>query len=76
MWPFLILAAVFFILEVVTLVSSADERQVLPALRVLRCPGSDAAPDPALVDWAIAMRGRHRLTPPAHRPKAAVPRAA
>ena len=33
MWPFLILAAVFFILEVVTLVSSAGERQVLPALK-------------------------------------------
>ena len=33
MWPFLILAAVFFILEVVTLVSAAGERHVLPALK-------------------------------------------
>jgi hypothetical protein len=33
MWPFLILAVVFFVLEVVTLVSSTGERQVLPALK-------------------------------------------
>ena len=33
MWPFLILAAVFFVLEVVTLVSSTGERQILPALK-------------------------------------------
>jgi hypothetical protein len=33
MWPFLILAVVFFILEVVTLVSSTGQRQVLPALK-------------------------------------------
>jgi hypothetical protein len=33
MWPFLILAVVFFILEVVTLVSSTGGRQVLPAVK-------------------------------------------
>ncbi len=33
MWPFLILAIVFFILEVVTLVSSTSQRQVLPTLK-------------------------------------------
>jgi hypothetical protein len=32
-WPFLILTIVFFILEVVTLVASAGERQVLPAVK-------------------------------------------
>jgi hypothetical protein len=32
-WPFLILAVVFFLLEVVTLVSSTSERQTLPALK-------------------------------------------
>ena len=33
MWPFLILACVFFALEVVTLVSSTEERQTLPATK-------------------------------------------
>ena len=33
MWPFLILAVVFFILEVVTLISSTGGRQVVPALK-------------------------------------------
>jgi hypothetical protein len=33
MWPFLILACVFFILEAVTLVSSTGERQTLPAIK-------------------------------------------
>ena len=33
MWPFLILAVVFFILEVVTLVASTGERQILPAVK-------------------------------------------
>ena len=33
MWPFLILAAAFFILEVITLVASTGERQILPALK-------------------------------------------
>jgi uncharacterized membrane protein YhaH (DUF805 family) len=33
MWPFLIVAVVFFVLEVITLVSSTGERQVLPALK-------------------------------------------
>ena len=33
MWPFLILAAAFFILEVVTFVSSSGERQTLPAIK-------------------------------------------
>jgi hypothetical protein len=33
MWPFLILAAAFFILEVVTLVSSSGERQTLPVIK-------------------------------------------
>jgi len=33
MWPFLILAAAFFILEVVTLISSSGERQTLPAVK-------------------------------------------
>ncbi len=33
MWPFLILAATFFILEVVTLISSSEERQTLPAIK-------------------------------------------
>jgi hypothetical protein len=32
-WPFIILAAVFFVLEVVTLVSSSGERQTLPAIK-------------------------------------------
>ena len=32
-WPFLVLTIVFFILEVVTLVASAGERQVLPAVK-------------------------------------------
>jgi len=32
-WPFLILAGVFFILEVVTLVASSGERQTLPAVK-------------------------------------------
>jgi hypothetical protein len=32
-WPFLILAGVFFVLEVITLVTSTSERQTLPALR-------------------------------------------
>jgi hypothetical protein len=32
-WPFAILAGVFFILEVVTLVSSSGERQTLPAVK-------------------------------------------
>jgi hypothetical protein len=32
-WPFLILAAVFFILEAVTLVASSGERQTLPAVK-------------------------------------------
>ena len=32
-WPFLILAGVFFVLEAVTLVSSSEERQVLPAVK-------------------------------------------
>ncbi len=33
MWPFLILAGVFFVLEVVALVSSTGERQTLPAIK-------------------------------------------
>jgi hypothetical protein len=33
MWPFLILSIVFFILEVVGLVASAGDRQVLPAVK-------------------------------------------
>jgi hypothetical protein len=33
MWPFLILAAAFFVLEVVTLISSTGERQTLPAVK-------------------------------------------
>jgi hypothetical protein len=32
-WPFLILAAVFFVLEVVTMVASSGERQILPAIK-------------------------------------------
>jgi len=32
-WPFLILAAVFFVLEAVTLVSGSGERQRLPAIK-------------------------------------------
>ncbi len=32
-WPFLILTVIFFLLEVVTLISSAGERQTLPALK-------------------------------------------
>jgi hypothetical protein len=32
-WPFLTLAAVFFVLEAVTLVSSTGERQILPAVK-------------------------------------------
>jgi len=32
-WPFLILTVIFFLLEVVTLVSSSSERQTLPALK-------------------------------------------
>jgi hypothetical protein len=33
LWPFLILAAVFFVLEAVTLVASSGERQSLPAVK-------------------------------------------
>jgi hypothetical protein len=33
MWPFLILAGVFFVLEAVTLVASTGERQALPAVK-------------------------------------------
>jgi hypothetical protein len=33
MWPFLILAVAFFVLEVVTLISSSEERQTLPAIK-------------------------------------------
>ncbi len=33
LWPFLILAGVFFVLEVITLVTSTSERQTLPTLR-------------------------------------------
>jgi hypothetical protein len=33
LWPFLILAAVFFVLEAVTLVASSGERQALPAAK-------------------------------------------
>ncbi len=33
MWPFLILAGVFFVLEAITLVSSDGERQALPAVK-------------------------------------------
>jgi hypothetical protein len=33
MWPFLILAGVFFVLEAVTLVSSSDDRRALPAVK-------------------------------------------
>jgi hypothetical protein len=33
LWPFLILAGVFFVLEAVTLVSSTGERQALPAVK-------------------------------------------
>jgi hypothetical protein len=33
MWPFLIVAAVFFVLEIVTLVSSTGERQTVPAVK-------------------------------------------
>jgi hypothetical protein len=32
-WPFVILAGVFFVLEVVTLVASSGERQTLPAVK-------------------------------------------
>ncbi len=32
-WPFLILAGVFFVLEVITLVASSSERLVLPVLK-------------------------------------------
>jgi hypothetical protein len=32
-WPFLILAAIFFILEAVTLVASSGEQQALPAVK-------------------------------------------
>jgi len=32
-WPFLIVAAVFFVLEVVTLTSSDGEKQTLPAVK-------------------------------------------
>jgi hypothetical protein len=32
-WPFVILSGVFFILEVVTLVASSGERQILPAVK-------------------------------------------
>jgi hypothetical protein len=32
-WPFIILAAVFFVLEVITLVASSGERQTLPAVK-------------------------------------------
>jgi hypothetical protein len=32
-WPFLILAAVFFVLEAVTMVASSGERQTLPAIK-------------------------------------------
>jgi len=32
-WPFLILAAVFFVLEIITLISSSGERQTLPAVK-------------------------------------------
>jgi hypothetical protein len=32
-WPFLILAAAFFVLEIVTLISSTGERQTLPAVK-------------------------------------------
>jgi hypothetical protein len=32
-WPFLILSGVFFVLEIVTLVSSSGERQTLPAVK-------------------------------------------
>lgn len=32
-WPFLILAAVFLVLEIVTLISSTGERQTLPAVK-------------------------------------------
>jgi hypothetical protein len=33
MWPFLIVACVFFVLEAVTLFSSTGERQALPAIK-------------------------------------------
>lgn len=33
MWPFLILAAAFFVLEAVTLVASSGERQTMPAIK-------------------------------------------
>jgi hypothetical protein len=33
MWPFLILAGVFFLLEAVTLVSTSNDRQTLPAVK-------------------------------------------
>ena len=33
MWPFLILAGVFFVLEAVTLVSSEGDRQDVPAVK-------------------------------------------
>lgn len=33
LWPFLILAVVFFVLEVVTFISSTGERQTLPAVK-------------------------------------------
>jgi hypothetical protein len=32
-WPFLILAGVFFVLEAVTLAASSGERQTLPAIK-------------------------------------------
>jgi hypothetical protein len=32
-WPFLILAAIFFVLEAVTLIASSGERQALPAVK-------------------------------------------
>jgi hypothetical protein len=32
-WPFVILAGIFFVLEAVTLVSSSGERQALPAVK-------------------------------------------
>ncbi len=32
-WPFLVVAGVFFVLEIVTLVSSTGERQTLPAIK-------------------------------------------
>jgi hypothetical protein len=32
-WPFVVLAGVFFVLEAITLVSSTGERQALPAVK-------------------------------------------